>query len=85
MMMYNVWFPGVMALMGASLAGCNVPAAFDPTLSAAVYCVLAEDGTVAAQGLTEGGARATSDKLSGVAVVTCDGATKLGAAFSARK
>lgn len=84
MRMYNVWFPGAMALMGASLAGCNVPA-FDPALSAAMYCVLAEDGTVAAQGLTEGGARATADKLSGVAVVTCDGATKLGAAFSARK
>ena len=60
------------------LSGCAQLQSLTPAQQAALFCVIAADGTAIAIASTKGGAQATAATVQGASVVACSAATSIG-------
>ena len=60
------------------LSGCAQLQSLTPAQQAALFCVIAADGTAIAIASTKGGAQATATTIKGASVVACSAATSIG-------
>ena len=68
--------------LAVAIAGCQT---ITPAQQAAIFCVVAADGSAIAVAATKGGAQATAQRAQGASVVACSAATQVGQIISAQK